>query len=64
MSMLVLGNTICAILYVFLFHIYPGVYVYVCVCVFLCIYLCVYVYACVGVYVQIHMYIFGKKINK
>ena len=60
MSMTVLSNTICAILYVFLFHIYAGVYKYVCV-YNVCIYMCVYVYVCVGVYVQIHICIFKKK---
>ena len=56
--MIVLSNTICAILYVFLFYIYAGVYMYV--RVYLYVYICVYVYVCVGVYVQIHMYIFEK----
>ena len=53
-SMIVLNNTICAILYVFLFHIYMQVCIcmYVCVCVCVCV--CVYIYVCVGVYVQIH----------
>ena len=49
--MIVLSNTICAIPYVFLFHIYVCMHV----CVFVCIYMCVYVYVCVGVYVQIHI---------
>ena len=61
MSMIVLSNTICAILYVFLFHIYAGVYMYVCVCICMYICVCVCVYVCVGVYVQIHICIFFKK---
>ena len=42
--MIVLSNTICAILYVFLFYIYAGVYMYVCVCI--CMYICVCVRMC------------------
>ena len=56
--MIVLSNTICAILYVFLFYIYAGVYMYVRVCI--CMYICVCTCVCVGVYVQIHMYIFEE----
>ena len=48
--MIVLSNTICAILYVFLFYIYAGVYMYVCVCI--CMYICV----CTYMYVRVCMY--------
>ena len=49
-SMIVLSNTICAILYVFLFYIYAGVYMYVCV------YLYVYICVCIYMYVWVCMY--------
>ena len=50
-SMIVLSNTICAILYVFLFYIYAGVYMYV--CVYICMYICVYVWVCMYRYICI-----------
>ena len=54
-SMIVLSNTICAILYVFLFYIHAGVYMYVCVCI--CMYICVrtymYVWVCMYRYICI-----------
>ena len=64
MSMIILGNTICAILLCILIS-YICRCVYVCMCVYLYafIYICVgvYVYVCVGVYVQIHICIFNKQ---
>ena len=53
--MIVLSNTICAILYVFLFYIYAGVYMYVrvCICMYICVCTYMYVWVCMYRYICI-----------
>ena len=58
-SMIVLSNTIYAILYVFLFYIYAGVYMYVCVCICMYIYVCVCICMCGCVCTDKYVYFLG-----
>ena len=54
-SMIVLNNTICAILYVFLLYIYIYIYMQVCICMYVCVFVCIYICVCVCIY--IYMYV-------